>query len=66
MDTVLQLLDRGLQGDADALTFLERTASIYIFDGTNSRQPKTFGIWDFLNQRTSFSLLTNNSHWNFF
>lgn len=50
MDTLLQLLDRGLQGDADALTFLERTASIYVFDGTNPRQPKTFGIWDFLNQ----------------
>jgi hypothetical protein len=50
MDTLLQLLDQGLRGDSDALTFLERTASIYIFDGTNPRQPKTFGIWDFLNQ----------------
>ena len=50
MDPALSILDRALKGDAGALTFLESTASIYVYDGTNSGQPKTCGAWDFLNQ----------------
>lgn len=51
MDTrTIDILDRSLKGDSGALGFLERTASIYVFDGTNSGQPKTYGCWDFLNQ----------------
>ncbi len=49
MDPALAILDRALKGDVGALSFLERTASIYIFDGTN-RQPKICGAWDFLSQ----------------
>jgi len=50
MDPTLDILDRGLKGDAWALSFLERTASIYVYDGTTPEQPKTCGAWDFLNQ----------------
>ncbi len=50
MDPALSVLDRALKGDAGALSFLERTAGIYVYDGTNPGQPKTCGAWDFLNQ----------------
>jgi len=50
MDPTLAILDRGLKGDVGALSFLESTASIYIFDGTNPGQPKICGAWDFLSQ----------------
>jgi len=50
MDPALEILDRALKGDKGALTFLERTVSIYVYDGTNRGQPKLCGSWDFLNQ----------------
>lgn len=50
MDPALSILDRALKGDAGSLSFLERTAAIYVYDGTNPGQPKTCGAWDFLNQ----------------
>ena len=40
MDPTLEILDRALKGDAGALSFLERIASIYVYDGTAPRQPK--------------------------
>ena len=50
MDPALAILDRALKGDVGALSFLERTASIYVYDGTNPGQPKICGAWDFLSQ----------------
>lgn len=50
MDPAIAILDRALKGDVGALSFLERTASIYVFDGTNPGQPKICGAWDFLSQ----------------
>ena len=50
MDPALDILDRGLKSDAGALSFLEHTASIYVYDGTTPGQSKTCGAWDFLNQ----------------
>jgi len=50
MDPALSILDRALGGDTGALSFLERTASIYVYDVTNSAQPKICGAWDFLSQ----------------
>jgi hypothetical protein len=54
MDPTLSILDRALKGDAGALSFLVRTASIYVYDCTNTNpqnnQPKICGAWDFLNQ----------------
>ena len=50
MDPALGILDRALKGDVGALSFLERTASLYVFDGTNPGQPKICGAWDFLSQ----------------
>ena len=50
MDQALSILDRALKGDPGALNFLETTAAIYVYDGTNPGQPKTCGAWDFLNQ----------------
>ena len=58
MDPALSILDRALKGDAGALSFLERTTAIYVYDctnpgpspGGNKTQPKICGAWDFLNQ----------------
>lgn len=50
MDPALAILDRSLKGDVASLSFLERTSSIYVFDGTNPGQPKICGTWDFLSQ----------------
>lgn len=54
MDPTLSILDRALKGEAGALSFLVRTASIYVYDSTNTNpqnnQPKICGAWDFLNQ----------------
>ena len=49
MDPAVSILDRSLKGDAGALSFLERTAAIYVYDCT-SQAPKICGAWDFLNQ----------------
>lgn len=54
MDPALSILDRALKGDAGALSFLDRTASIYVYDCTNpgpfgNNLPKICGAWDFLN-----------------
>ena len=51
--TTIDILDKALKGDSGALSFLERTSSIYVYDGVNPLQqalPKTYGCWDFLNQ----------------
>ena len=53
MEPALNVLDRALRGDPGALSFLEKTASIYILDATNANAPKTYGCWDFLNQALS-------------
>ncbi len=50
MDPTLAIIDQALKGDVGALSFLERTASIYVFDGTNPGRPKICGAWDFLSQ----------------
>ena len=53
MEPALNILDRALHGDSGALSFLEKTASIYILDATNVNSPTTYGCWDFLNQALS-------------
>lgn len=56
MDPALSILDRALKGDAGALSFLERTAAIYVYDSTGptgSNEPKICGAWGFLNQALS-------------
>lgn len=53
MEPALNMLDRALHGDSGALSFLEKTASIYILDATNASAPTTYGCWDFLNQALS-------------
>lgn len=51
MNTTLDVLDRALKGDPNALSYLTRTASIYILDtATNPSQPRIYGCWDFFNQ----------------
>lgn len=55
MDQALSILDRALKGDTGALTFLERTSAIYVYDcttnpGSDPSRAKIFGAWDFLNQ----------------
>lgn len=52
MDPALTLLDKALKGDTGSLLFLERVASIYVFDGTDANHP-VIGIWDFLHQAIS-------------
>ncbi len=53
MDPALSIVDKALKGDAGALSFLEQTVSIYIYDCTNPSHPKICGAWDFLNQAFS-------------
>jgi hypothetical protein len=40
MDPALDILNRALKGDSGALSFLERTVAIYVFDRTNPGKPK--------------------------
>ena len=49
MPHALNALDHALRGDPSGLSYLERTASIYVLDATNPGHPTTYGWWDFLN-----------------
>jgi hypothetical protein len=50
MEPALDVIDRALQGDPGARSFLERTSSIYVLDVTISSKPKTYGCWNFIHQ----------------
>jgi len=50
MNPALGLLQNALKGEEGALSVLERTATIYVYDGTNPQEPKTCGAWDFINE----------------
>jgi len=50
MDPALDVLNRALAGDHGALSFLDRTSSIYILDATDPFKPKTYGGWNFIHQ----------------
>jgi hypothetical protein len=50
MEPALQILDRALQGEEDARSFLDRTSSIYVLDATDITKPKTYGCWNFIHQ----------------
>lgn len=50
MEPALDVLDRSLQGDPGALSFLDRTSSIYVLDATDMSKPKTYGCWNFIHQ----------------
>ena len=49
-DPALDVLNRALNGDHSALSFLERTTSIYVLDATDPSKPKTYGGWNFIHQ----------------
>ena len=50
-NTTLDVLDRALRGDPDALTYLTNTASIFILDtATDPSHPRVYGCWNFFNQ----------------
>jgi hypothetical protein len=50
MELALDVVNRALQGDPGAQTFLERTSSIYVLDATDASNPKTYGCWNFIHQ----------------
>ena len=50
MEPALDVLNRALQGDEGARSFLDRTSSIYVLDATDVSQPKTYGCWNFIHQ----------------
>mmetsp|Transcript_12353 Transcript_12353/g.18525 ORF Transcript_12353/g.18525 Transcript_12353/m.18525 type:complete len:395 (+) Transcript_12353:140-1324(+) len=50
MEQALDILDRALRGDSGALSFLERTASIYVLNYNAEGKHTTYGCWDFMNQ----------------
>lgn len=50
MDPALGMLNQALSGDRGALSFLDRTSSIYVLDVTNPSKPKTYGGWNFIHQ----------------
>lgn len=50
MEQALDILDRSLRGDTGALSFLERTASIYVLNYNAEGKHTTYGCWDFMNQ----------------
>ena len=50
MDPALDILNRALVGDHGALSFLDRTSSIYVLDATDPSKPKTYGGWNFIHQ----------------
>lgn len=50
MSHALSAIDLALRGDAGGLSFLERTAAIYVLDAaTTPGKPTTYGWWNFLN-----------------
>ena len=49
-DPALDMLNRALSGDENALAFLDRTSSIYVLDATDASNPKTYGGWNFIHQ----------------
>jgi len=50
MEPALDVIQRALQGDSGARSFLERTSSIYVLDATDLSKPKTYGCWNFIHQ----------------
>ena len=50
VDPALDVLNRALHGDHGALSFLDRTTSIYVIDATDPSKPKTYGGWNFIHQ----------------
>jgi hypothetical protein len=50
MEPALDVVNRALQGDVGARSFLERTTSIYVLDVTDASKPKTYGCWNFVDQ----------------
>lgn len=50
VDPALGVLNRALHGDHGALSFLDRTSSIYVLDATDPSKPKTYGGWNFIHQ----------------
>ena len=50
MELALDVVNRALQGDPGAQSFLERTSSIYVLDATDASNPKTYGCWNFIHQ----------------
>jgi hypothetical protein len=50
MEPALDVINRTLQGDVRARSFLERTTSIYVLDLTDPSKPKTYGCWNFIHQ----------------
>lgn len=49
-EPALDVINRALEGDSGARSFLERTTSIYVLDLTDSSKPKTYGCWNFIHQ----------------
>jgi hypothetical protein len=50
MEPALDVVNRALQGDVGARSFLERTTSLYVLDVTDVSNPKTYGCWNFIHQ----------------
>ena len=50
MEPALDVVNRALQGDQGARSFLERTTSLYVLDVADSSNPKTYGCWNFIHQ----------------
>jgi hypothetical protein len=50
MEPALDVVNRALHGDSGARSFLERTASLYVLDVTDTSNPKTYGCWNFIHQ----------------
>jgi hypothetical protein len=50
MEPALDVLNRALQGDPGACSFLDRTTSICVLDATNVSKSKTYGCWNFIHQ----------------
>lgn len=50
MEPALDVINRALQGDSGARSFLERTSSIYVLDVNDTANPKTYGCWNFIHQ----------------
>lgn len=50
MGPALDVLNRSLQGDPGARSFLDQTSSIYVLDATDVFSPKTYGCWNFIHE----------------
>lgn len=50
MEPALDVINRALQGEPGARSFLERTSSIYVLDVNDASNPKTYGCWNFIHQ----------------